>query len=153
MPPKEVFYVYSAAQSCLTPCYMDWGMPGSSAHGIFQARILEWVAISSSRVSSRPRDWTHISCVSCFGMRILYLWATRKSQRYLRKDFPSTNVISVGLIKNLYETNLYNKSIWFCTERSPTSWEVQRQKGRRRYIYAFLGYKWNRGQVLPRLAG
>ena len=76
MPPKEVFYVYSAAQSCLTPCYMDWGLPGSSAHGIFQARILEWVAISSSRVSSRPRDWTHISCVSCFGMRILYLWAT-----------------------------------------------------------------------------
>ena len=76
MPPKEVFYVYSAVQSCLTPCYMDWGLPGSSAHGIFQARILEWVAISSSRVSSRPRDWTHISCVSCFCMRILYLWAT-----------------------------------------------------------------------------
>ena len=34
-------------------------------HGIFQVRILEWVAISSSREFSQPRDGTHISCVSC----------------------------------------------------------------------------------------
>ena len=39
--------------------------PGSSVQGIFQARILEWVATSSSKGSSWPRDWTHISCVSC----------------------------------------------------------------------------------------
>ena len=45
-------------------------------HGIFQARILVWVAISSSRGSSWPRNWTHISCVSCFGRWILYHWAT-----------------------------------------------------------------------------
>ena len=38
---------------------------GSSVHGILQARILEWVAISSSRGSSQPRDQTCISCVSC----------------------------------------------------------------------------------------
>ena len=38
--------------------------PGSSVHGIFQVRILEWVLISSSRGSSRPRDQTCISCVS-----------------------------------------------------------------------------------------
>ena len=37
-------------------------------HGIFRARILEWVAASSSRRSSRPRDQTHVSCVSCTGM-------------------------------------------------------------------------------------
>ena len=43
------------AQSCLTLCDpMD--LPGSSVHGILQARILEWVAISFSRRSSRPRD-------------------------------------------------------------------------------------------------
>ena len=49
--------------------------PGSSVHGIFQARILEWVAISSSR-SSQPRDWTRIciSCLSCIGRQILYHW-------------------------------------------------------------------------------
>ena len=39
--------------------------PGSSVHGILQARILEWVAISFSRGSSQPRDWTRVSCVSC----------------------------------------------------------------------------------------
>ena len=51
----------------------------SSVHGIFQARMLEWVAISSSRGSSPPRDWTSISCVSYIshiGRQILYLWLT-----------------------------------------------------------------------------
>ena len=46
---------------------MDCSLLGSSIHGIFQARILEWVAISYSRGSSRLRDQTHISCVSCIG--------------------------------------------------------------------------------------
>ena len=54
------------AQSCPTLCYpVDCSPPGSSVHGISQARILEWVAISSSRGSSWPRDQTHDSCVSC----------------------------------------------------------------------------------------
>ena len=47
------------AQSCLTLCDpMDCSLPGSSVHGIFQARILEWVAVPSSRGSSQPRDRT-----------------------------------------------------------------------------------------------
>ena len=46
--------------------------PGSSVHGIFQARILEWVAMASSRGSSWPRDRTLISYVSCVGRQILY---------------------------------------------------------------------------------
>ena len=55
-------------QLCLTLCDpMD--LPGSSVHGIFQARILEWVAISFSRGSSRLRDRTHTSCIS---RQILY---------------------------------------------------------------------------------
>ena len=45
----------------------DYSPPGSSAHGILQARILEWVAISFSRVSSWPSDQTHVSYVSCIG--------------------------------------------------------------------------------------
>ena len=52
------------AQFCLTlwdP--MDCRLPDSSVQGIFQARILEWVAISSSRGSSWPRDWTRVSCL------------------------------------------------------------------------------------------
>ena len=54
--------VYSVAQSYLTLCdLMDCSPPGSSVHWIFQARILEWVAVPSSRGSSQPRDPTHVS--------------------------------------------------------------------------------------------
>ena len=50
------------AQSCPTLCSpMDCSLPGSSIHGIFQARVLQLVAISFSRRSSRPRDWTPVS--------------------------------------------------------------------------------------------
>ena len=60
-------------RSCLTLCNpMDCSLPDSSVHGILQARILEWVAISSSRGSSWPRDWTCISYVSCIGRQIFY---------------------------------------------------------------------------------
>ena len=52
---------------------MDYSPPGSSIHGISQARILEWVA-TSTRGSSRPRDWT---CMSYICRWILYHWATR----------------------------------------------------------------------------
>ena len=49
-------------QSCPTLCDpVDCSLPGSSVRGISQARILEWFAITSSRESSWPRDWTHIS--------------------------------------------------------------------------------------------
>ena len=50
------------SQSCPTLCYLC-SPPGSSLHGILQARVLEWVAISFSRGSSRPRDQTQVSCI------------------------------------------------------------------------------------------
>ena len=52
---------------------MGCSPPGSSVHGIFQARILEWVAISFSRGSSRPRDQTWLSCIAS---RCFTSWAT-----------------------------------------------------------------------------
>ena len=55
---------------------IDCCPPGSSVHGISQARILEWVAISSFKRSSWPRYWTHISYVSCTSNWVLYQWAT-----------------------------------------------------------------------------
>ena len=62
--------VYSVSLSCLIICDpTDCSLSGSSVHGIFQARILEWVAISSSKESSQPRDGTHISCFSCIAGR------------------------------------------------------------------------------------
>ena len=73
----ECVCVYSVSQSCLTLCNpMEYSWPGSSVHGIFQARILEQIAISYSRGSSWPRGWTHFSCVSCTGRQIFYRCAT-----------------------------------------------------------------------------
>ena len=69
--------VCSVTQLWPTLCdSMDRSPPESSVHEIFQARILEWVAISYSRGSSRPRDQTCISSGSCIGRQILYHWAT-----------------------------------------------------------------------------
>ena len=51
---------------------MNCSPPGSSVHGISQARILDWVAIFSSRGSSWPRDGTCVSGVSCVGRQVLY---------------------------------------------------------------------------------
>ena len=64
-------------QSCLTLCKpMDCSPPGSSVHGILQTRILEWIVISSSRGSSRTRDWTWVSWISG---RFFTIWATREA--------------------------------------------------------------------------
>ena len=61
------------AQLCPTLCDpMDCCLPGSSACGLFQASILEWGAISYTRGSFWPKDWTLISCISCNGRWILY---------------------------------------------------------------------------------
>ena len=64
------------AQLCLTLCNpKECSPPGSSIHGILQARVLEWVAISFSRGSSQPRDQTQVSHIA--GRRV-NLWATRE---------------------------------------------------------------------------
>ena len=53
------------AQSCPTLCDpRDCSLSGSSIHGIFQARVLEWIAIAFSRESSRPRDGTRVSRIA-----------------------------------------------------------------------------------------
>ena len=65
------------AQSWLILCDpMDYSLLGFSVHGISQARILDWVAISFSRGSSRPRDQTCVSCIFCIGRQILYHCST-----------------------------------------------------------------------------
>ena len=57
---------------------MNLSPPGSSVHGIFQARVLEWVAMPSSRRSSQPRDRTQVSCVFCIAGRFFTTWANRE---------------------------------------------------------------------------
>ena len=72
------------AQSCPTLCDpMDCSLPGSSLHGILQARVLEWVAISFSRGSSQPRDRTRVSWIPG---RHFNLWATREARFHKARD-------------------------------------------------------------------
>ena len=80
--PYICVYIHMfVTQSCLTLCNpMDCSPPGSSVHEIFQARILEWVAISFSRGSSQPRDRTQVSCTSC---RFFYQLSYRGSPIYI----------------------------------------------------------------------
>ena len=68
-----------SVMSCLTLCdSMDCSPSGSSVHGIFQARILEWVAISFSKGSSWQRDWTQVFCSAG---RFFTVWATREARK------------------------------------------------------------------------
>ena len=88
------------AQSCPTLCNpMDYSLPGSSVHGIFQARVLEWVAISFSRVSSWPKDQIQVSRIA--GRRF-NLWATREAKVYLNTSY---------LLPNSKELSQYTKAI------------------------------------------
>ena len=61
---------------------MDCSPPGSSVHGLFQARVLEWVDLSFSRGSSQPKDWTRVSCTAC---RFFTIWATGETCGPLKK--------------------------------------------------------------------
>ena len=78
--------VLSHVQLFVTP-WTVCSLPDSSVHGILQARILEWVATSFFRGSSRPRDGTHIYCISCIGRWVLY------HQRHLGSSYSRLFVI------------------------------------------------------------
>ena len=97
---KYFMYCVKSPQLCLTLCDpMDCSPPGSSAHGISRARILEWAAMPSSRGSSWPRDWIRGSYVSCTGRQVLYhqwpLWRRHVQEEHfiLIFDFQSKFLI------------------------------------------------------------
>ena len=74
---------YAAARACVQSCLTfcdptDCSSPGSSVHGSFQARILEWVATSYSRGSSPPRDRTRVSCIGKWILQLYTSWEARK---------------------------------------------------------------------------
>ena len=84
------------AQSCSTLWdSMKCSPPGSSGHGILWARMLERVIISSSWGSSRPRDRTHVSCISCTGKRILYHCTTWEA--LVSSSSPNSPLLSLGI--------------------------------------------------------
>ena len=102
------------AQLCPTLCDpMDCSLPGSSIHGIFQEGILEWVAMSFSRRSCRPRDWTWVSCRQT-------LYHLRHQGRQLPNQWLNVNIIQKPIPSAL---NIYNISI--NTEILKSFWPVQ----------------------------
>ena len=89
---------------------MDCSLPGSSVHGICQARILEWVAFPFSRASSQPRNHTHVSCI---GRRILYHWATKEVQFSLRQWFILLSSLACQWRLSLPNRPSFLKVVWF----------------------------------------
>ena len=95
-------FEHEVAQSCPTLCNpMDCSLPGSSVHGIFQAIILEWIAISFSKGSSQPRDWTQVSRIVD---RRFTVWAINTKAQSLVKvssailDLIGSNQFSYGCV-------------------------------------------------------
>ena len=89
---------------------MDWSPPGSSVHGNSQARILGWVAISFSRGSSRPRDWT---CISCIGRWIPYHCAAREALQVVWQTWKSKCNDTVQWLLPLFSNvSIYSNVAW-----------------------------------------
>ena len=116
LPLLRCVWVCVCIQLCLTLWdSMGCNLPGSSVHGIFQARILERVAISYSRGSSQLRDWTHVSSISCIGRQILYRWEAQCviSKAYFVFDTRDLQVVTSNVLKPIFQ------SLWW-----PCSWEA-----------------------------
>ena len=130
-------YVHAVTQLCLT--FWDsrnCSRPGSSVHEVFQARILEWLAMPTSRGSSQPRDQTCVSCISCTGRQILYHWATWEATCLCRLFY--------GILRKWsrvfwWHICFYRKEIcWTLSNRNwqtmihgpkwPSAWSVKKKK-------------------------
>ena len=107
-------------QLCLTLCDpMDCSPSGSSIHGILEARILEWVAVPSSRGSSQPRDQTLVSYVSCIDRQVLYHWRHLGS---LEHSIPLCYIPAIVKTEFVLQTSLI---IWIPGLSTCSSFEVK----------------------------
>ena len=103
-----ISYTCVLAQSCPTLCHpMDCSLPGSSTHGILQARLLKWVAISYSRGSSQYRDRTQVSCDSCIDRWILYQLCHMGSSK-------NTGEGSLSLLQRIFQTQESMRGLLHC---------------------------------------
>ena len=114
------------------PCHlMDCSPPGCSVHGIFQARILEWVAISPSRGSSPTRNRTHFSCIFWIGRGVLYCWVTWETL----KNLPAvkTHFTSLWQVardwKSLPAGTLPRTEVWAATKKGKRARGLDGEKG------------------------
>ena len=90
---------------------MDYSLPSSSVHGIFQARILEWFDIFFSGGSSWPRDLTCITCVSYISKWILYPSTTREDPRSQSWD-PTLHTVPSQAVSSPQRVPLHPPPAW-----------------------------------------
>ena len=109
---SSLFETYSVMSYSLCSCNpLNYSLSNASVHGIVQARILEWVAISSPRGSYQPRNQTHVSCISCIGRQILYQqwvskWKLLGCVRLFAAPWTVAHQATVGLSRQEYWSGL-----------------------------------------------
>ena len=107
--------------------------PGSSVHGIYQARILEWIAISYPRGSSQPRDWTQVSYI---GKWILYHWATWEAHFIYNYIYMSSSSTFITLCTFCF------KEVWkvfqITLQKIPCSFSLLHSIPFHAYIFLFI---------------
>ena len=117
---------------------MDCSLPGASVHGIFQAIVLEWIAISFSRGSSQPRDQTRVSRIVD---RHFTIWATREVIKVGSQETPGvTGKFGLGI-----RDEAGQRLIEFCQENALVIADTLFQQHKRR-VYTWTspdGQHWN----------
>ena len=92
LPRTWVLSRFSHIWLCAT-LWTDYSPPCSSVHGVFQVRILEWVAISFSRGSSWPKDWSCVSYISCTGIGRQVLTTSTTLEAVLGSTLPTPEIL------------------------------------------------------------
>ena len=120
---------------------VDCSTPGSSVHGISQARILEWVAIPSFRGSSRPRDWTHVSCI---GRLVLYQWASREAPSGQLTNPNGSDAWTQMAVDNSRSPKRSPSHIWTRTKGKGRAWGMLVFGRVLSFLAPVLGFPWPR---------
>ena len=149
-------YCCLASKSCPTLLWPPWTVAaprtGSSVHGILQARILEWVAMPSSRGSSQCKDWTHVSCNSFTAGRFFtteppvkdppamwetWVWSLDQEDPLEKGMATHSSILRTSLVAQMVEKkkkksacsaefhgqrSLASYSLWDCKELDVTEW-------------------------------
>ena len=91
---------------------MDYSLLASSVHGILQVRILEWVAMPSSRGPSQPRDWTQVFCISCIAGRFFTAEPPGKTQEIGCHQLNNDTPYIVKMYSNFKDVRIFWSVPW-----------------------------------------
>ena len=108
---------------------MDCSLSGSSILGIFQARVLEWIATFFSRGSSQPRNWTQVSLIAG---RSFTTWATREAtgdihKQVLKEGIVQVTILNIGLYEKWSWLNHFKAIALYLTLQCHYKWHMQRE--------------------------